>query len=326
MSPAEMKPPHYISVAPMMDWTDRHCRFFHRLLAPDILLYTEMVTTGAALYGNSARFLDFSKEEHPVALQLGGSDPAELARVAAVATQWGYAEVNLNCGCPSPRVQKGRFGACLMGEPELVADCLSAMQEATPLPVTVKCRIAIDDADEWPFLTRFIETITARTQTRSFIVHARKALLEGLSPKENREIPPLRYDIARRVKQTYPDLTISLNGGLRTLVDIEEQPGFDGYMIGRAAYQTPQVLREMQMQYWPQTPVLSLEEVITAMAAYAATWHEQTGRHPHDITRHMLGLFRDVKGARAWRQNLSQLQTRPANDTFAYLGSVALPA
>ena len=321
-----MTPPlSKISVAPMMDWTDRHCRFFHRLLAPNIALYTEMVTTGALLHADPARFLDFDASEHPLALQLGGSEPDDLAACARLATDWGYDEINLNCGCPSDRVQRGRFGACLMAEPELVADCVRAMQNATVTPVTIKCRIAIDDAEDWPFLTRFLDTILARSPVRHIIIHARKAWLQGLSPKENREIPPLRYDIAARVKAEYPALTIALNGGITTLDDTHTHlQTFDSVMIGRAAYQNPILLRHIQQDLWPDVPVLPLSIVLRRMADYIENWVTIPERRAHNVTRHMLGLFQGARGARVWRQTLSALQTAPLGDTTAFLRHTAI--
>ncbi len=313
-----------LSVAPMMDWTDRHCRFFHRLLTPNAALYTEMVTTGALLHADPARFLDFDPAEHPIALQLGGSEPEDLAACTRMGTEWGYDEVNLNCGCPSDRVQRGRFGACLMAEPELVADCVSAMQAVTPKPVTIKCRIAIDDAEEWPFLTRFIDTIIARSPVRHFIIHARKAWLQGLSPKENREVPPLRYDIAARIKAEYPDLTIAINGGISTLEDTSDHlKTFDSVMLGRAAYQNPLLLRQVQQSLWPNIPVLPISDVLTHMADYIEHWVTIPERRAHNVTRHMLGLFQGERGARAWRQKLSHLQTAPTADTLSYLRQTA---
>jgi tRNA-dihydrouridine synthase A len=314
-----------LCVAPMMDWTDRHCRYFHRLLAPNARLYTEMVTPGALIHGDRQRFLGFDKAEKPVVLQLGGSDAADLAQCARMGEDWGYDEINLNCGCPSPRVQKGRFGACLMSEPELVASCLSAMAEVVSIPVTVKCRIAIDDAEDWPFLTNFIDTVMAQSPTRNVVLHARKALLQGLSPKENREVPPLRYDIAERLRGAYPDLTIVLNGGIADMTVARQfLETFDGVMLGRAAYQNPGILRELQQEIWPDVPVLSIPAVLEEMARYTEEYVTTTGRHAHDVTRHMLGLFRDVKGAKAWRQTLSQLQGKPPAETVSYLQRMAV--
>ncbi len=320
-----MTPPlSKISVAPMMDWTDRHCRFFHRLLAPNVALYTEMVTTGALMHADPARFLDYDASEHPIALQLGGSEPDDLAACTRMATEWGYDEVNLNCGCPSDRVQRGRFGACLMAEPDLVADCVSAMQAVTDKPVTIKCRIAIDDAEEWPFLTQFLDTILNRSPVRHVIIHARKAWLQGLSPKENREVPPLRYDIAARVKAEYPDMTIALNGGIGTLDDtLDHLNTFDSIMIGRAAYQNPILLRQLQQALWPDTPVLPLADVLDRMATYIEKWVTIPERRAHNVTRHMLGLFQGERGARAWRQTLSTLQTAPTSETIAFLNKTA---
>jgi tRNA-dihydrouridine synthase A len=285
-----------LSIAPMMDWTDRHCRFFHRLIAPRALLYTEMVTTGALLHGDRDRFLRYHPFEHPVALQLGGSEPEELAACAAMAEARGFDEVNLNCGCPSDRVQKGRFGACLMATPDLVAGCVAAMRQATRLPVTVKCRIGIDDCEEAGFLARFVETV-ADAGCGVFIVHARKAWLQGLSPKENREIPPLRYELVRDLKRRRRELTIVLNGGLRTPeAALAELAHVDGVMIGRAAYEDPWRLRAFEEAILGPLP---------ALVRYAG--HQMaTGVPLKRITRHVLGLFNEVPGARAWRRMLSE--------------------
>ncbi|MBC7514382.1 MAG: tRNA dihydrouridine(20/20a) synthase DusA, partial [Herminiimonas sp.] len=236
---AEVLPSRRLSVAPMMDWTDRHCRVFHRQITRHTWLYTEMVTTGALLHGDVARHLDFSDEEHPVALQLGGSEPADLARSAKLGEKWGYDEINLNCGCPSERVQRGAFGACLMAEPQLVADCVKAMRDAVSIDVTVKHRIGIDANEGYDFMRDFVGTVAAGG-ARTFIVHARNAILKGLSPKENREIPPLRYEYAYQLKRDFPALEIILNGGVRTLADIDlHLPHVDGVMLGREAYHNP---------------------------------------------------------------------------------------
>ena len=243
-----------ISVAPMMDWTDRHCRYFHRLLAPSITLYTEMVTTGALIQGDSERFLRYDSAEHPVILQLGGSDPEALAQSAKMVEHAGYDEINLNCGCPSDRVQRGSFGACLMKEPELVATCMKAIKEAVSIPLSVKCRIAIDHFDEYPFLEKFIRTVSENGECHTFIIHARKAWLQGLSPKENREIPPLRYDIVEQIRNNFPHLNLQVNGGIDTLEKLQEKLSlFDGVMIGRAAYQNPWILREIEEHIYKHT-------------------------------------------------------------------------
>ncbi|MBF5045167.1 tRNA dihydrouridine(20/20a) synthase DusA [Aggregicoccus sp. 17bor-14] len=295
-----------VSVAPMMDWTDRHCRYFHRLISRRALLYTEMVTTGAILHGDRERLLGFSPEEHPVALQLGGSDPAALAESARVGEAWGYDEVNLNVGCPSDRVQSGRFGACLMAEPELVARCVAAMREAVKVPVTVKSRIAIDDMEEWPTLERFVRTVAAAGCTR-FIVHARKAWLQGLSPKENRDVPPLRYELVYRLKQERPELDISINGGVKTLEATEEHlRHVDGVMIGRAAYESPYLLAEVDRRFYgDETPVRTRHEVVQAMLPYVEQQRSR-GAPLGAMTRHMLGLFGGLAGARAFRRHLSE--------------------
>lgn len=302
--------PCRISVAPMIDWTDRHCRFFHRLLAPHALLYTEMITGSAILHGNHDRLLGFSPAEHPLVIQLGGSDPQDLALCAKMVKDFGYDAINLNCGCPSERVQKGSFGACLMAEPDLVASCVQTMQEAcSPLPVSVKCRIGIDDSDDFSFLDRFIRTVKA-AGCDTFIIHARKAWLKGLSPKENREIPPLRYDLAAQIKQTHPDLTIWLNGGLKTLSQIDEALAtFDGVMIGREAYHNPWILAEIEHHLYA-APLPNRFDIARKMGAYIAKCHAENGTPVHSITRHMLGLFSGQRGAKIWRQKLGAEATR----------------
>lgn len=298
--------PH-IAIAPMLDWTDRHCRYFHRLIAPHARLYTEMVTTGAILHGDAKRFLGFSPEEHPLTLQLGGSEPEDLAACAHIAAnEYGYDEINLNCGCPSERVQKGAFGACLMAEPETVARCVSAMREVTHIPVTIKCRIAIDDYEEMPFLTRFIDVVAA-TGCDTFIVHARKAWLKGLSPKENREIPPLRYDIVAAVKQRYPHLRIILNGGITTTEQIREHlETFDGVMIGREAYHNPWFLAAIEQEFFGHTSP-DKHAIARAMIHYAESMAREHGTPIKSITRHIIPLFQGERGSRAWRRALSTL-------------------
>ncbi len=292
-----------LSVAPMMDWTDRHCRYLHRLLAPGALLYTEMLTTGALLHGDRARLLDFDPTESPVALQLGGSEPADLATCARMAEAWGYAEVNLNCGCPSERVQKGAFGACLMREPDLVAECVAAMRTATRLPVTVKCRIGVDDSEEWDFLLAFVDRVAA-AGCAAFAVHARKAWLKGLSPKENREVPPLRYEVVERLKRERADLVILVNGGITTVAQaLGHLAWADGVMIGREAYQNPWSLRAFAEAVQGAVPPLTRGEAVAAMAAY----HRRLPGVPlKAVARHMLGLFNGLPGARAWRRTLSE--------------------
>lgn len=295
-----------LSVAPMIDWTDRHCRRFHRLLAPDALLYTEMVTTGALLHGDVARHLAFDPAEHPVALQLGGSDPDELARCAKLGAEWGYDEINLNCGCPSERVQKGAFGACLMREPELVADCVRAMRDAVAVPVTVKHRIAVDDAEEWPMLERFVTTVAA-AGCLVFVVHARKAWLKGLSPRENREIPPLRYELVHRLKRERPDLTIVLNGGLRREEAVAAAlDGLDGVMIGREAYENPWSLGGLaRAAGQADGGMASPHALVAPMMAYAAA-QQAAGVPVKAVFRHLLGLFNGLPGARAYRRMLAE--------------------
>ncbi len=306
-----------LSVAPMMDWTDRHCRFLHRLMAPHALLYTEMVTTGALLHGDVERHLRFNVEEHPVALQLGGSDPQALARAAALGAAWGYDEINLNCGCPSDRVQRGRFGACLMREPELVAESVRAMVEAVEVPVTVKCRIGVDDQDDEAFLRRFAEAVV-EAGAAALIVHARKAWLKGLSPKQNREIPPLDYARAGLVAGWFPDLPVVLNGGLADGADAVAQLGsFAGIMIGREAYRRPAILAEIE-QVLHGTAKPALGDIAVAMDAYAAR-ESALGTPLPAVIRPMLGLLQGCPGARAWRRHLSEAiaEGRNAPDLFA---------
>lgn len=296
-----------ISVAPMMDWTDRHCRYFHRLISPNAILYSEMVTTGALLHGNAERFLRFNTQEHPVTLQLGGSDPYELAKCTEMAAEAGYDEVNLNCGCPSDRVQKGKIGAILMTEPDLVATCYAEMSKASALPVTIKCRTGIDEQDDFAFLDVFVDKIADKGCTE-FIIHARKAWLNGLSPKQNREIPPLDYERVYNVKEKYPQLCISLNGGLKTLEDIEENaPRFDGLMIGREAYSNPYFLAEIEKGIFKTASLRSREEIARIMMQYAAEQNKLYDTPIKSITRHILGLYHGQKGAKAWKRTLSTL-------------------
>lgn len=296
------------SVAPMMDWTDRYCRQFHRLLTRDALLYTEMVTTGAILHGDAVRHLDFDPGEQPLALQLGGSDPEALARAARIAEGFGYRAINLNCGCPSDRVQQGRFGACLMAEPDLVADCLAAMRAAVRLPVTVKCRIGIDEAEPEAMLFGFVETLAARG-VETFVVHARKAWLQGLSPRENREVPPLDYALVRRLKERHPELTVVLNGGLATLAQAREALTWaDGVMLGRAAYQDPWLLAGVDRAIFGREQPLQRAEVLDALVALAER-HVAAGQPLKLLARHTLGLMNGLPGARAWRRILSEGMT-----------------
>lgn len=303
-----------LSVAPMMDWTDRHCRFFLRLISKRSLLFTEMVTTGALLYGDVDRHLQFNEEEHPLALQLGGSDPEALAQSVRIARSYGYDEFNLNVGCPSDRVQNGRFGACLMAEPKLVGECISAMADAAgDIPVSVKCRIGIDEMEGYDPFRDFIDRVTDRSNCRIFYVHARKAWLQGLSPKENRDIPPLHYDFAHRLKSERPELQIMLNGGLLTLEQAEPHLAeLDGVMIGRAAYQDPWILAKADRQIFGEgsSPLPDRHSVAAAMADYAS--RQQAASVPlQSVTRHLMGLFNGLRGARAWRRHLSENAGKP---------------
>ncbi len=311
MSEQKNKLDRRISVAPMMGWTDRHDRYFLRLISPNALLYTVMLTTGALVHGKKLEILEYNPEEHPVALQLGGSDPKDLAHCAMLADRYHYDEVNLNCGCPSERVQNGKFGACLMAEPQLVAECIDAMKQAVSIPVTVKTRIGIDDQDSYQFLTDFIGPI-AEKGCDTFIIHARKALLDGLSPAENRTVPPLRWDIAHKLKQDFPQLTIVLNGGIKSISDIQESlKHVDGVMIGREAYQNPYFLAEVEREIFGAENVRSRHEVIEAMMPYINRCLENDVPLK-DMTRHILGLFQGLPGARRWRQVLSQEAYKPA--------------
>lgn len=307
--PGAQLPPRTVSVAPMMDWTDRHCRHFHRQITRHTWLYTEMVTSGAILHGDQPRHLDFHDIEHPVALQLGGSEPDDLARCAKIGEQWGYDEINLNCGCPSERVQRGAFGACLMAEPTLVADCVKAMRDAVSIDVTVKHRIGINDIDSYEFMRDFVGTI-AEAGCRTFIVHARNAILKGLSPKENREIPPLRYEHAYRLKRDFPELEIIVNGGVKTLEEIDRHLAcVDGVMLGREAYHNPYMMAEFDSRYYDaHTPIPSRRAILEGMLPYLReqlALHAGHGLKLHGMTRHMLGLMNGLPGARAFRQILS---------------------
>ena len=304
--------PWRLSVAPMMDWTDRHCRYFHRLLTRNTRLYTEMVTTGALLHGDVARHLRFNVEEQPLALQLGGSEPADLARAARMGAQWGYDEINLNCGCPSERVQRGAFGACLMNEPALVADCVKAMVDVVEVPVTVKHRIGIDKNEDYGFVRDFVGTV-AQAGCEVFIVHARNAWLQGLSPKENREIPPLRYDMAYRLKQDFPSLQIVVNGGITNNTDIATHlQQVDGVMLGREAYYRPWLMTGWDALFNgdAQTPLLP-EAVEEAMVRYMERAYLEDGCPWYAIARHMLGLYHGRRGARLWRQVWSDHRLKP---------------
>lgn len=300
-----------LCVAPMLEWTDRHCRYFLRLISRRTLLYTEMIATSAVLRGDRARLLAYDPSEHPVALQLGGSDPRALAECARIVQDYGYDEVNLNVGCPSDRVQNGRFGACLMAEPELVADCVAAMRAAAELPVTVKTRIGIDDRDSYEELAHFVDTV-AQAGCETFVIHARKAWLKGLSPKENREIPPLRYDVAARVKRDFPRLEIVLNGGIPDLeASLAHLAEFDGTMLGRAVYHDPYLLsRADALLFGDMHPIPGRHEILEAFIPYAARELER-GTRLQSLARHILGLFHGAPGGRLWRRHLSEHAVKP---------------
>jgi tRNA-dihydrouridine synthase A len=315
----------------MMDWTDRHCRVFHRHITRNTWLYTEMVTTGALLHGDVPRHLDFHDEEHPVALQLGGSEPADLAKSAKLGEQWGYDEINLNCGCPSERVQKGAFGACLMAEPNLVADCVKAMRDAVAIDVTVKHRIGIDAMDTYGFVRDFVGTV-AQAGCSTFIVHARNAILKGLSPKENREIPPLRYESAYRLKREFPQLEIIINGGIKTEAEIDAHlKHVDGVMLGREAYHNPYLMASFDARYYgDQAKVKSRGEIVEAMLPYIRAQLALHGKNNvggglklNSITRHMLGLMAGLPGARGFRQALSDSKRLAAGDPALLLEAMA---
>ena len=299
------------SVAPMMDWTDRHCRFLHRILSRRARLYTEMVTTGAVIHGPRQRLLGFSPEEHPVAVQLGGSDPGELARAARICADLGYDEVNLNVGCPSNRVQDGRFGACLMREPELVGEGVAAMKAAVRVPVTVKCRIGVDEQDPEEALDRMARSVVA-AGADALVVHARKAWLQGLSPKENREVPPLDYERVYRLKAAFPNLPVAVNGGISSLAEAKGHfARVDGAMLGRAAYQEPEILLGVDREIFGEAPpVADAFAAIEAFEPYIAARLAE-GVRLHAITRHMLGLFAGRPGARAYRRHLATEAGKP---------------
>ncbi|MEO1552475.1 MAG: tRNA dihydrouridine(20/20a) synthase DusA [Pseudomonadota bacterium] len=302
------------SVAPMMDWTDRHCRAFHRVLSRNALLWTEMVTADAVIHGDRDRLIGFSSEEHPVVLQLGGNEPDKMAEAARIAERFGYDEVNINCGCPSDRVQSGAFGACLMREPETVAACVRAMRAAVSIPVTVKCRIAIDEDPERETLFNFVDHV-ADAGCEVFTVHARKAWLKGLSPKENREIPPLNYELVQELKAARSDLKIVLNGGIKTLDDCQDHlRTFGGVMLGRAAYQTPALLGEIDRTLFdPDLPDISPFDAVNHYRPYIEARLDE-GVRLSSITRHMLGLFNGMPGARRWRRVLSEKGPKPGAD------------
>lgn len=300
------KLPH-ISIAPMMDWTDRHYRYFMRLISPNARLYTEMVTTGAILHGDQARFLRFNAQEHPIALQLGGSSPHQLAECAKIGEDFGYNEINLNCGCPSDRVQSGMFGACLMKQPGHVAECIGEMINAVKIPVTVKCRIGVDEQDSFEFLDNFVKKIVDAGCT-TFIIHARKAWLSGLSPKENREVPPLDYERVYTLKRKWPQLEIILNGGLTKTDQIKEAlPHLDGAMIGREAYQNPYFFAELEQEIFGTTHIPSREDIARAMIPYAQEQARLYDTPIKSITRHILGLYHNQYGGKNWRRMLSTL-------------------
>ena len=304
----------------MMDWTDRHCRYFHRLLSAKALLYTEMVTTGALIHGDVARHLDYNLKEHPVALQLGGSEPQDLAHCARLGEQWGYDEINLNCGCPSDRVQRGAFGACLMAEPQLVADCVKAMVDVVSVPVTVKHRIGIDKQESYGFVRDFVGQVSA-AGCNTFIVHARSAWLKGLSPKENREVPPLRYAVVQQLKHDFPGLTIAINGGITTSGQVAEQlQQLDGVMVGREAYHNPWWLASWDADFWGvDASNLTREAVEALMCDYMAHEFTAHGTPWSVIARHMLGLRHGLSGSRRWRQVWSdhRLKGLPPHEVMA---------
>ena len=298
-------PAHTVSVAPMMNWTDRHCRYFHRLLSPSALLYTEMLTADAIIHGDHDYLLGFDAREHPVALQIGGHDPQKMAMAAKIGADFGYDEININVGCPSSRVQKGRFGACLMAEPDTVAGCFSAMQDCIDIPVTVKTRIGIDDMDDYDFVRNFTKTL-ADVGCNTVIYHARKAWLNGLSPKENRNVPPLMYDRVYRLKQDFPDLTVILNGGIENVDQVVDAlTKLDGVMIGRAAYHTPELLRDLESAVFNASNVITNDQLIDTMADYIDRHIDQGGK-VQSITRHRMGLFKGRAGAKNYRQYLSE--------------------
>jgi tRNA-dihydrouridine synthase A len=304
---------HTVCTAPMMDWSDRHCRYFFRQLSPHARVYTEMVTTGALVHGNVPRHLDFDATEHPVALQLGGSDPADLAHCAKLGAEYGYDEINLNCGCPSERVQHGAFGACLMAEPELVADCVRAMREVVSIPVTVKHRLGIDSNEDFEFVHRFVAKVS-QAGCRHFLVHARNAILKGLSPKDNRSVPPLKYDFVRRLRREFPDLIFVANGGIADITAISEHLGYcDGVMLGRAAYQNPWLLAEIESHLFDAGPPNRMQ-VVNAMYDYARRQCAQ-GVALRSIVRHMLGLYRGQPNASHFRRMLSDANLLASNRT-----------
>ncbi|MBC3934535.1 tRNA dihydrouridine(20/20a) synthase DusA [Undibacterium rugosum] len=322
-------PPRRVSVAPMLEWSDRHCRQFHRHITRHTWLYTEMVTTGSLMHGDVQRHLEFNPDEHPVALQLGGSEPADLAQCAKMGQEWGYDEINLNCGCPSERVQKGAFGACLMAEPQLVADCVKAMRDAVSIDVTVKHRIGINDVDSYEFMRDFVGTV-AEAGCSTFIVHARTAILKGLSPRENREIPPLKYDYAYRLKQEFPALEIILNGGIKTADEMEVHlQHVDGVMIGREAYHNPYFMADFDARFYgDHARINTREEILELMIPYIHRQLELYGNNGkglrlNSVIRHMLGLMMGLVGARAFRQTLSDSKLLAAGKPEILLDALA---
>jgi len=323
MQKKDFIPSRRVCTAPMLDWSDTHCRYFHRLLTKQALLYTEMVTTGALINGNKQRHLEFNQQEHPLALQLGGSSAKDLSLCSKIAEDYGYDEVNLNIGCPSDRVQNGRFGACLMAEPKLVAECVAKMQNSIHIPVTVKSRIGIDHHDSYEELVNFITTISG-AGCKTFILHARKAWLSGLSPKQNRDVPPLRYDIVRQIKQDFPALEIIINGGITTLEQISEHlHSVDGVMIGREAYHNPMLLAQIDTLFYQKTmPVKSAYEIALELIPYLQIQLAK-GTRLHSMTRHILGLFHGMQGARAWRRHLSENAPKTGADELVVLQALA---
>ncbi|MDO6426251.1 tRNA dihydrouridine(20/20a) synthase DusA [Thalassotalea sp. 1_MG-2023] len=309
---------HKLSIAPMLDWTDRHCRYFYRTMSKNVVLYTEMVTTGAILFGKGD-YLGFNQEEHPVVLQLGGSDPKAMTECAKIAEQQGYDEININVGCPSDRVQNGKFGACLMAEPALVSRCVEQMQQAVNIPVTVKSRIGIDDQDSYQFLHQFISEVS-QAGCEHFIVHARKAWLSGLSPKQNREVPPLDYERVYQIKRDFPSLNISINGGIKSFQEANQHlTHIDGVMIGREVYQNPYLLSQADQQIWQQnTAVKTRTQVIEEMAVYIDNYVANGGRVWH-VVRHMLGLCNGLPGAKQYRRYLSENAGREAANSRVLL-------
>jgi len=313
-----------ISVAPMMDWTDRHCRYFHRLISPSAMLYTEMVTTGALINGDSKRFLRHSMEEHPLALQLGGSNPKDLALCAKMGEDAGYQEINLNCGCPSDRVQKGKIGAILMEHPDLVAEGVAAMIESVKIPVTVKCRIGIDENDSFEFLDAFVSKIKA-AGCNTIIIHARKAWLSGLSPKENRTKPPINYPRAAEIKEKHADMSVAVNGEIKTCDQVQEHlKTFDSVMIGREAYQNPYMLAELEQQIFKNKDIKPRIEVARAMIPYIEQQMRDYDTPVKSITRHITGLFHQQPGARKWRQAISTLPHEDGADANVILSALSM--